>query len=220
MIYKYDENNAFEYENGFMLTSDTYRLGNILSHYELYKTIINKPGAVVELGVFKGNSLIQFATFRELLENEKSRKIIGFDIFGEFPESNAFLSDEKFVSNWNELFKGNIPTENDLQKSFDHKGIKNIELVKGNILETLPKYLQNNPHLKISLLHIDTDVYEPSKIALELLFDCVVPGGIIILDDYGTVEGETRAVDEFFANKSYQINKFPFSHTKPSYIIK
>lgn len=220
MIFNFDENNAFEYENGFMLTSETYRLGNILSHFELYKMIIDKPGSVVELGVFKGNSLIQFATFRELLENENSRKIIGFDIFGEFPESKAFSSDEKFVSNWNELFKGEIPTEKDLQSSLDHKGVKNVELVKGNILETLPVYLKENPHLKISLLHIDTDVYEPSKLALELLFDCVVPGGLIVLDDYGTVEGETKAVDEFFVNKNYEIKKFPFSHTKPSFIIK
>ena len=80
---------TFEYENGFILTSKPYRLGNIMAHYELYKKIINLPGDVVELGVFKGNSLIQFATFRELLENEGSRKIIGFDIFGKFPQGGV-----------------------------------------------------------------------------------------------------------------------------------
>jgi len=82
---KYENKNAFDYENGFYLTSDIYRLGNILSHYELYKKIVHVPGDIVECGVFKGGSLIQFASFRELLENEKSRKIIGFDAFGSFP---------------------------------------------------------------------------------------------------------------------------------------
>lgn len=84
---KYSAENSFDYENGFILTSEPYRLGNILAHYELYKKIVHLPGDVVELGVFKGNSLIQFATFRSLLENDKSRKIVGFDAFGEFPNA-------------------------------------------------------------------------------------------------------------------------------------
>ena len=82
---KYKAEETFDYENGFMLTSDVYRFGNFMAHYELYKKIIRLPGDVVELGVFKGNSLIQFATFRNLLENDNSRKIVGFDAFGEFP---------------------------------------------------------------------------------------------------------------------------------------
>ena len=84
---KYTVENSFDYENGFILTSAPHRLGNILAHYELYKKIVHLPGDVVELGVFKGNSLIQFATFRSLLENDKSRKIIGFDAFGTFPKT-------------------------------------------------------------------------------------------------------------------------------------
>lgn len=86
---KYTVENAFDYENGFILTSEPYRLGKILAHYEIYKKIVNLPGDVFELGVFKGNSLIQFATFRHLLENDKSRKIVGFDIFGYFPATGG-----------------------------------------------------------------------------------------------------------------------------------
>ena len=86
---KFSREKAFEYENGFMLTADVYRLGNIMAHYELYKKIVNLPGAVVELGVFKGNSLIQFASFRELLENVRSRQIVGFDAFDLFPRGGA-----------------------------------------------------------------------------------------------------------------------------------
>lgn len=82
---RYQKEDAYEYENGFMLTSAICRMGNILSHYELYKKILNVPGEIVELGVFKGSSFIQFGTFRELLENENARKIIGFDAFGKFP---------------------------------------------------------------------------------------------------------------------------------------
>lgn len=102
MIGKFDEKECFDYENGFYLTSEPYRMGNIIAHYELYKKIIDLLGDIIELGVFKGGSLIQFATFRELLENEKSRKIIGFDIFGEFPQAQKVESDKKFIDKWNQ----------------------------------------------------------------------------------------------------------------------
>lgn len=63
MIGKFDKEKSFDYENGFYLTTEPYRLGNILAHYELYKKILNLPGDIIELGVFKGGSLIQFSTF-------------------------------------------------------------------------------------------------------------------------------------------------------------
>lgn len=174
----------------------------------------------MELGVFKGGSLIQWATFRELLENEFSRGIIGFDIFGEFPEVEAVESDKEFVQGWNRIFADGFLSEEDLLKSLQLKKFGNIELVKGDILQTLPDYLEKNGQLKIALLHIDTDVYEPSKLGLELLYDRVVPNGLIVFDDYGTVEGETRAADEFFEGKDICLRKFTFSHNKPCYIRK
>ena len=54
MIGKWDEKKRFDYENGFYLTSETYRFGNWMAHYELYKKILELPGDVIELGVFKG----------------------------------------------------------------------------------------------------------------------------------------------------------------------
>src|SRR5690606_14241731 len=126
-----------------------------LAHYELYKKIIGLPGDVIELGVFKGSSIIQFSTFRELLENEKSRKIIGFDVFGEFPKTGDLESDNKFIDKWNSDFIGDFPTEEDIYKSLAHKNIGNVELVKGNIMNTLPEYFEQNPHTRVALLHID-----------------------------------------------------------------
>lgn len=220
MIGKFDENKSFDYENGFYLTTEPYRMGNVIAHYELYKKIINLPGDVIELGVFKGGSIIQFATFRELLENERSRKIVGFDTFGEFPQVEKVESDREFVNKWNKQHTGEFLTQENIYYSLNIKGIHNVELVKGDICETVNEYITQNPHTRISLLHIDTDVYEPAKVGLEKLFDRVVRGGIIVFDDYATIEGETLAIDEFLAGKRYIIRKFPFSHVKPSYIIK
>lgn len=220
MINIFDETKDFMYENGFYLTSQPYRIGNILSHWELYKMITNLPGSILELGVFKGGSLIQWATFRELLENENSRKIIGFDSFGYFPKDDSIESDGEFIQNWNEYFDGEFISEDEIKKSLALNGVRNVELVKGDIRQTLPAYLEKHGELKLSLLHIDTDVYEPCMTGLELLYDRVVEGGLIVFDDYGCVEGETKAADEFFAEKGMQLHKFPFSHTKPCYMVK
>lgn len=220
MINQFDETKDFMYENGFYLTSQPYRMGNMLAHYELYKMITHLPGDVIELGVFKGGGLIQWGTFRELLENERSRRIVGFDTFGEFPDTEKVDSDKKFIDKWNVQFKDEFVSKEEIYQSLSLKGIGNVELVQGNIMNTLPEYLQQNKHMRIALLHIDTDVYEPCKIGLELLYDLVVPNGLIVFDDYSTIEGETVAVDEFFANKKHSFLKFPFSHTKPVYMRK
>jgi hypothetical protein len=100
-----------------------------------------------------------------------------------------------------------------------NKNLSNYSLIRGNIIETLPGFLINNPEKRFSLIHIDVDVYEPTKYILENTWDKIVKGGILILDDYGTVEGETRAVDEFFQDKGISIQKLPFKY-KPSFIIK
>ncbi len=218
MIYKYDEKLAYDYENGFNLTSDIKRLSNIVSHWEIYKKIVELPGEIVELGVFKGGSFLRLASYRNMLENEWSRKIIGFDVFDEFPRTQN-KGDQIFREEWVEETNNEFATEKDIQDALDWKGIKNTELVKGDIALTIPKYLEKHPYLRIALLHIDTDIYEPAKIGLDYLYERIVPGGIILLDDYG-VAGETDAVDEFLKDKDLMLQKFSFSQLKPTYIVK
>ena len=102
---------------------------------------------------------------------------------------------------------------------FTEKKIENIELVEGNVLDTLPEYLIANPHLKISLLHLDMDVMEPTAFALEHLYDRVVKGGMIMIDDYPSVGGAVKAVDTFLEKHDLTISKLPY-YSVPSFILK
>ena len=63
------------------------------------------------------------------------------------------------------------------------------------------------------------DVKEPTLFALDLLYDRVVPNGIIVFDDYGTIAGETEAVDEFIQKKRLVLEKLTFYKTS-SFIRK
>ena len=214
----YDFNKKFEYENGFYLTSEKNRIAKLLAHYELYKMIIKLPGEVVECGVFKGASLVRFATFRDLLETTYSRKIIGFDIFGKFPNT-SFEEDKPFLKTFFDTAGDQSIAKEKLKEIFQHKKIDNFELIKGDINITVPKYVEKNPQMRISLLHIDTDIYEPALTVLKYMYARVVKGGVIVFDDYGTFPGETKAVDEFFADKHVIIKKLPISYI-PAYVVK
>ncbi len=215
----YDIDRKFEYENGFYATADPSRFSKILTHLEFFKQTSNVRGEIVEFGIFKGNSFFRWIKFRDLLEQTNSRKIIGFDIFGDFPEAK-FEGDkhnrDAFVAETN---GGKSISLEEINELLNQQGLnKNVDIVEGDILVTLDIYLDKNPHLKISLLHIDVDLYEPTKHILEKLFDKVTKGGIIIFDDYGAFAGTNKAVDDFFRN-NVEIKKLPFSHAI-SYIVK
>ena len=205
-------------ENVYHLKTDITRISNLINHYEIYKKIISLPGDVVECGVFKGISLTRFLTFREILENCNSRKIYGFDVFGKFPTPKN-LSDKSFLKKWKKSAGDGIDVK-ELNDIFLDKKFSNFEIVKGEVKKTIPNLIKKKPSLKISLLHLDMDIYEPTKFVLNKLFPHIVKGGLILIDDYNTVFGATKATDEFLnLNKNLEIKKVKF-YKKPSYIVK
>ncbi|GHV75099.1 hypothetical protein AGMMS49940_24010 [Spirochaetia bacterium] len=102
------------------------------------------------------------------------------------------------------------------------KRFENIYLVEGFIPETFSKYFEQKPATQIALLHIDVDVYEPTKACLDNLYEKVVKGGLIVFDDYGQVDGATRAINEFIktiGKDSAVIQKLPYNYI-PAFMIK
>jgi len=219
MIDMPDFSRAFGYENDFILSCDVTRIGKILAHYELYKRTVDLPGSFVECGVFKGSSYTVFAMFRDLLEHSSSRHFIGFDTFARFPETD-YVHDKSFRQAFVDAAGDQSISKEQMlavlqQKRIDH----NIELIEGNIIKTVPAYIEKHPELKISLLNLDTDIYEPAVTILKNLYPRIVEGGILILDDYGVAPGETKAVDDYFREKKTPIRRFPF-RAGPCFIVK
>ena len=145
--------------------------------------------------------------------------MICFDAFGPFPDREVSMqSDVDFLKRFEEA-AGTGLSEHQLNWLLREKKIENFELVEGNVLDTLPEYLIANPHLKISLLHLDMDVMEPTAFALEHLYDRVVKGGMIMIDDYPSVGGAVKAVDTFLEKHDLTISKLPY-YSVPSFILK
>ena len=214
-----DLNQEFTWENNFYLSCQPARVGKLLAHYELFKMVAAVPGALVECGVFKGASLARFACFRQLLEGSAPREIVAFDIFGTFP-ATAFEADQaqlqKFISAAGDQ---SIAVDQMLEVLRRKHCDAGVDLVRGNVCETVPEYVRRRPDLKISLLNLDTDVYEPAVVILEELYPRIEPGGVLVLDDYGVFPGETKAVDDYFKGKDVEIRRLPFGST-PCFIVK
>lgn len=82
-------------------------------------------------------------------------------------------------------------------------GFANLEIVKGDVFETIPALATK----EISLLRLDTDTYDTTKFELENLYDRVVPGGVVIIDDYGYTFGCKKAVDDFIEPRSVLLQR-------------
>ncbi len=205
-------------------------LGRMLALYEAYRLVSDIPGSVVELGVFKGESLLFFAKLMEMLNvNDRSCSVIGFDNFAGFPDlrpEDGGIDEriDKIVGGWSSA--GHYEELKRLVNLFDHDRLAGhkprIKLVEGDICETVPQYAQDHPGLRIRLLHLDCDLYEPTLVGLRELYPRVVTGGVVLLDEYGFEEfpGESRALEEYFGGKVPRLRKFPFYSNPGGYFIK
>jgi hypothetical protein len=205
-------------------------LKRFLAHYELFRGTINLPGDIVELGVYRGASLFSWANFLEIRNmGDRAKKIIGFDNFYGFtellPEDGP--EDErvnKKVGGFSsESFRDQLYDAIDIYDKDRFIGYKKrIELVEGDIEKTVPQYVEQNPGLRISLLHFDCDVYKPTLKSLELLWPRVVKGGVVIFDEYAIQPwaGESQAVDEFFKDEKITLQKLDWSTNPGAYLVK
>jgi len=194
-------------------------LGKFLARYEIFKKILNVNGSIIECGVLHGGGLFTYAKLSSLLEPvNHPRKIIGFDTFEGFPSIHE--KDRKTgTSSYFEkggLKGSSIKDIEEAIKLYDQNRpishIPKIELVKGDITKTAQKYLKDNPHLVISMLYLDLDLYEPTKIALETFLPRMPKGAIIAFDELNAkmFPGETLAVDEILGIKNIKIERFAF----------
>jgi hypothetical protein len=173
--------------------------------------IENVPGAIVECGVFKGDSLLRVATCRDVASD--NRMLFAFDTFGKFPD--ATFEADKGPRDFFVTMHGDVAaTEEEVRTLLYINGLGcNTELIEGNICETVPFFARQRPSLNLALINLDTDLYEPAQVVLEHLWPMLSPGGILITDDYNIFPGETKAVQEFCGKQGVELLSLPrFNH--------
>jgi len=214
----------------FMMYTRRVFLKRFLAHYELFRMTLDLPGDILELGVYRGASLMSWANFLEICNiGDRAKQVIGFDNWAGFKrfhkkDGGECVRVNKVIGGYDasvfkEILEDAISIY-DKDRFIPYK--PRIILVDGDIETSIPKFIKENSGLRISLLHIDCDLYEPTKVGLKYLWPRVVKNGVVVFDDYGVRpwEGESTAIDEYFADKKVILRRFSWAHCPGAYVVK
>lgn len=186
-----------------------------LSRIELFKMVQDIPGAIIECGVYKGNSLMLYMQLSMILEPYAiNRSIIGFDTFSGFTSIDAEQDptdiNESMFSDTDETLIQDMIDANDLVRPVNR--IPRCEIVKGDILETVPAFVKTRPDLVVAMLILDTDLYSSTKVALETFLPYMPKGAIVVLDEvaYRNFPGETAALRDVLDMNKVELKRLPF----------
>ena len=190
----------------------------MLSRVKLFELIREMPGSIVECGVYRGNSLMLLQQLSLTLEPYAiNRTIYGFDTFEGFRSIDSTndpkdITEEMFSDTNFELLRQIIELQ-DVVRPVNR--IPKTHLVKGDIAQTVPEFVRANPGLCISLLILDTDLYDSTKVALTNFLPHMHKGAIVLLDEvcYSKFIGETIALKEVCDLRKVRLKKFPFDST-------
>jgi hypothetical protein len=198
-------------------------LTRFLARHELFRMVQDVQGCILECGVYAGQGLMSWAQMSAILEpvGGAFRHVYGFDTFSGFPSVHR-----KDLKQWR---KGDLRMDRfaDLKhciELFDANRFlpqfPKVTLIKGDFGKTARAFLKQNPHLLVSLLYLDFDLYEPTKLALELFLPRMPAGAVLAFDEinHPLWPGETQALLEQLDLRRYGVRKFPYE-INMSYIV-
>lgn len=204
---------VYSHFNNFIFSNDTKLLGKLLHRYDFFNKVKDLPGDIVELGVFKGSGVATFSKILDIYCPNSNKKIIGFDIFSPSDAKTILDKDGDFDKEKMNIVYSKVP-ETDLSLAAVDARLQNMKihkkymLVAGDIEQTLPDFLAQNPGFRISLLYIDVDLDRPTYNGLKYLWDRILPGGIVLFDEYEYHKfSESSGVEKFLKerNMSYEL---------------
>ena len=193
-------------------------LTRFIALYEIFKQIVEVKGSIVECGVFRGFGTMTWAKLSAILEPVNlTRRIYGFDSFSGFPEvseidnvgvASSVRAGDLYADSKDEILR--LAEIDDSTRFLGH--VPKVNLIKGDATKTIPTFVADNPHILISLLYLDFDLYEPTMSALEHFVPRMPKGAIIAFDELDNPlwPGETAAMLEYFKDNKLEIQRFNF----------
>lgn len=170
------------------------------------------PGAFVESGVWMGGSIM--AAARTLVElGDTDRDLYLYDTFEGLPapgehdgitgakqsateiyaDLNAGAGDKPYLEAPIDVVRANVASTG--------YPLDRIHTIAGLVEDTIPATAPE----QVAFLRLDTDWYSSTKAELETLFPRLSPNGILIIDDYGFLDGARKAVDEYWETYPHPI---------------
>lgn len=216
--------------NEFIFSNDLKLIGKLLHRFKFFLQTKHLPGDIVEVGVFKGSGVATFIKFLEIFCPNSNKKVIGFDLFD--TQEASFILNSKdsnidkitMTTEYCKVDQAELclnKVEENLYKISDKSNNK-IKLIKGDIENSVPKFIQENPGFRTSLIYMDVDIARPTYHALINLWDRLLPGGIILFDEYEHhIFSESLGTEKFLKDKNLEYNILTTDWIAPTaYIVK
>ncbi|SRR5579871_6695318 len=182
-----------------------YTMTSIERLYAMHKAVehvarAGLQGAIVECGVWRGGSMMMAALTLAAL-GKTDRDLFLFDTFAGHPRPNPERDLKEHYEFWLQRRRTDQSsswaevTLEEVRGNLSSTGypLDRVKFVKGIVQETIPAAAPE----AIALLRLDTDWYDSTAHEMHHLYPRLVPGGVLILDDYGEMPGQKQAVDEF-----------------------
>jgi hypothetical protein len=193
-------------------------LAKILYVDELYRKIVTIPGVILEFGVWWGQNLALFESLRAIHEPyNHTRRVVGFDTFTGYPAigpqdgtGDVSRAGAYGVTPGYELHLTEILDYHQRENVTGH--IQKYEIVKGDVTETVDRYLAEHPETIIALAYFDLQLYEPTKKCLRAIRPYLTRGSVIALDEVNCQEfpGETQALREEWGLERLRLTRSQF----------
>ena len=194
-------------------------ISRFLAKNELVKMQLDVPGVIIECGCYAGGGLLTYAQLSSIYEPyNHQRKIYSFDTFSGFPALNE--KDEHSGSNWSE---GDLNVDNRIVEEINraislhdsNRALSHIEksiLIRGDAKVTVPSFIDENPHILVSMLYLDFDLYEPTLVSLKSFIPRMPKGSVLAFDELNTKNfpGETLALMEVIGVPNLKLKKTMF----------
>lgn len=192
-------------------------MSHLLFLDELYRKVLATPGHIFEFGVRWGRNLAVFHTLRTIYEPfNASRHIVGFDTFAGFPNTSSKDGTHAIIHrgalNVEKNYEQTLEQLLDAHQQLSPRGhLKRYELVKGDVIQTVPKYFRKHPEALIAIAYFDLDLYRPTREALKALRPRLTKGSVLVFDEVGLPEfpGETMAIIDELGAASYALRRDP-----------
>jgi O-methyltransferase len=182
----------------------------MVTNARLYSTLLsckyvieeNVAGDFVECGVWRGgNAILAADVFKRMAP---TRSVFCFDTYSGMTtptEADVNLNGHAAGDLFKEKVDGwALSRLDEVKANFRQKRLtENVRFIEGDVLNTLSD--PGNLPISISVLRLDTDWYESTKMELEVLYPLLSVGGVLIIDDYGHWGGARKAVEEYFSDR-------------------
>lgn len=198
----------FDFEPGFAEIRKQVKevtLTSVEKQYALYNACCylsqaKVPGDIAECGVWRGGSSM-ICALSLLKDGDTGRKLHLFDTYEGMPDSTE---KDVFLDGKSTIPKGALAAPlDDVRENMFSTGYPQdkIVFVKGMVEDTLPRHAPE----KLALLRLDTDFHDSTYHAMVHLYPRLVPGGVLVLDDYGSMQGARDAVLNYFKENDIHV---------------